>query len=354
MKKTLLIMFVIVIMLLNFTIPAYAWNWYEDAKCEVAEYYVYFAEEGEIKIDGERDEVYLKSTKIKSYEDEAPYFRYSKYYDEYKDITKGQFVAYVAIDTLGMYIYAEIEDMTIFEELDDDGNTGDCFQIYFDWCTPDIAHPSPKELYEMYMLDGQGWNYREYKSTYGVCGLQYIGWLSCDYKNNIKGRFGFEPFNALGPESTGSVLLETKLIDGGWACEWFVPWRDDQQIKMLLKPYSNQTQGCVVYEVETYLGIGFQACDDSDIDNVITPDVEENVGLRFDQRKELGLSYWADYSRLADIKCAESPNICFPPETPSEQPDPPVVNTSDTVFAVALALVVSGAGVVVFSKKEKN
>ena len=363
MKKTLLITFVIAVMLLNFTIPAYAWNWYEDAKCEVAEYGVYVAEEGEIKIDAELDEAYLKSTKIESYEDEAPYFRHSKYYDEYKDITKGQFVAYVVIDTLGMYIYAEIEDVTIFDELDDNGNTGDCFQIYFDWCPIDVVHPSSQNLYEMYMLDGCGWAYGPYKSTYGAVGLQYLGWLSCDYKNNIKGGCGFDTYTKLGPDGTDSVLLETKLIEGGWACEWFVPWRDQEQKDNVVSYYTKSTETASTNDASFYwecatdnvfydhsLGIGFQACDDSDIDNVISPGKEENVGLRFDQRKELGLSYWADYSKLADIKWEESSSISFPPETPSE---PPVVNTSDSIFAIISALVVSGAGVVVFSNKKK-
>jgi LPXTG-motif cell wall-anchored protein len=93
------------------------------------------------------------------------------------------------------------------------------------------------------------------------------------------------------------------------------------------------------------LGIGFQACDDSDINNVISPDKEENIGIRFDQRKELGLSYWADYSMLADIVWSERLE-----KVPSES----TVETSDSMPAILVALVLSGAGIVVFSKKKKD
>lgn len=352
MKKTLLITFVISVMLLNFTIPAYAWNWYEDAKCEVAEYVVYCAEEGEIKIDGERDESYLKSERIESYKDEVPFFRDRKY-EPVRELTQGQFVAYVVVDTLGMYIYAEIKDVTIFEELDDNGNTGDCFQIYFDWCPPDIVHPSPRELYEMYYLDGSGWAYGHYKSTYGVSGLQYLGWLSCDYKNNIKGGCGFDTYTKLGPDGTDSVLLETKLIEGGWACEWFVPWRDQEQREELLTPsFKRNDDWCATSIYVALNGIGFQVNDDSDIHNTITPDKEESVGICFDQRKELGLSYWADYSKLADLMWEGNPHVISTSGS-TEKPEPPVVNTSDNIFAVISALLVSGAGVVIFSKKKK-
>ena len=339
MKKTLLITFVIAVMLLNFIIPAYAWNWYEDAKCEVAEYGVYVAEEGEIKIDGERDEAYLKSTKIESYEDESPYFRHSKYYDEYKDITKGQFVAYVVIDTLGMYIYAEIEDVTIFEELDDNGNTGDCFQIYFDWCPPDIVHPSPRELYEMYELDGSGWAYGPYKSTYGVSGLQYLGWVSGDYNGALTGSAGFSPTTSLGPDATDAVGYEAKTVEGGWVCEFFIPWRDQEQKDM------------VAAGEQFHCGIGFQACDDADIEDTCTPGKEENCYIKFDQRRELGLSYWADYSMLADVMWGEYADDYFIPVGGSEEI---VVDTADTIVAVVAALAVAGAGVVLFSRKKED
>lgn len=360
MKKTLLIALAISLMLLTFTIPTQAWSWKDDAKFEVAEYWVYVAEEGEIKIDAELDEVYLKGTKIESYDDEESYFRYPKFKNEYGKITKGQFVAYVAVDAAGLFVYAEIEDVTIFDELDDNGNSGDCFQIYLDWCTPDIVHPRPHKLYEMYSYDGMGWNHASYKSSYSVAGLQYLGWISCDYKNNIAASGGFAPYDALGPESTDSVLLETKLIDGGWACELFIPWRDEEQKKLGGVTYysisssskENQTDEiwdwCGNSNINNYvgrLGIGFQACDDSDINNIISPDKEENIGIRFDQRKELGLSYWSDYSMLADIVWSERLE-----KVPSE----PTVETSDSMPAILVAFALSGAGIIVFSKKKKD
>ena len=292
---------------------------------------------GQIKIDGELDEVYLNGTKIESYDDEESYFRYPKFKNEYGKITKGQFVAYVAVDAAGLFVYAEIEDVTIFDELDDNGNSGDCFQIYLDWCTPDIVHPRPHKLYEMYSYDGVGWNYGSYRSSYSVAGLQYLGWISCDYKNNIAASGGFAPYDALGPESTDSVLLETKLIDGGWACELFIPWRDEKQ----------KTK--VADGLQFHCGIGFQACDDSDIDNVISPDKEDNVVIRFDQRKELGLSYWADYSMLADVRWSYTYYIPTGCPEPAEE-----VPTSDSAISIICALAVAGAGVVIFSRKKKD
>ena len=336
MKKILLITLTVSLLLLSFAVPASAWSWKDDAQFEVAEYCVPVAEEGEIKIDGELDEVYLNGTKIESYDDEEPYFRYPKFKNEYEKITKGQFVAYVAVDATGLFIYAEIEDVTIFDELDDNGNSGDCFQIYLDWCTPDIVHPRPHKLYEMYSYDGVGWNYGSYRSSYSVAGLQYLGWISCDYKNNIAASGGFAPYDALGPEATDSVLLETKLIDGGWACELFIPWRDEEQ----------KTK--VANSIQFHCGIGFQACDDSDVDNVISPDKEENIAVRFDQRNELGFSYWCDYSMLADVRWSYKYYV------PTARPEPEEVDTSDNVIFTICALAVAGAGIVVFSKKKKD
>ena len=349
MKKILLIALTVSLLLISFAVPASAWSWKDDAQFEVAEYWVYVAEEGEIIVDGELDEGYLQGTRIESYEDEIPYKRGG--YDAVWDDADGTFFAYIAVDVTGMYIYAEIKDTTIFETTNTNGNDGDCFQIYFDWCTPDIAHPSPKERYNMYLLDGMGWAYGPYKSSYGVAGLQYIGWLSCDYNGVIASSMGFNPHTALGPDATDSVLLETKLVDGGWACEWFIPWRDEEQKERVLVPYiescwgdSNISYGSYIYP---HIGIGFQACDDSDIDTFVTPDREENVGLRFDQRKELGLSYWADYSMLADVRWEGGVKSNHTHHNEEE------VNTFDRMTSIIVALIASGAGIAVFSRKKK-
>ena len=353
MKKILLIALTVSLLLISFAVPASAWSWKDDAKFEVAEYWVYVAEEGEIIVDGELDEGYLQGTRIESYEDEIPYKRGG--YDAVWDDADGTFFAYIAVDVTGMYIYAEIKDTTIFETTNTNGNDGDCFQIYFDWCTPDIAHPRPQDLYNMYLLDGVGWAYGPYKSSYGASGLQYIGWLSCDYNGVIASSMGFNPHTALGPEGTDSVLLETKLVDGGWACEWFVPWRDEEQKERVLFPYVESCWGVDSVKgghSSTYyyphMGIGFQACDDADIDNLCTPDREENVGLRFDQRKELGLSYWADYSMLADVRWEGGVKSNHTHHNEEE------VNTLDRMTSIIVALIASGAGIVVFSKKKKD
>ena len=349
MKKILLIALTVSLLLISFAVPASAWSWKDDAKFEVAEYWVYVAEEGEIIVDGELDEGYLQGTKIKSYEDEIPYKRGG--YDAVWDDADGTFFAYIAVDVTGMYIYAEIKDSTIFETTNTNGNDGDCFQIYLDWCTPEVSHPSAENLYEMYLLAGMGWDYRTYKSTYGVAGLQYIGWLSCDYNGVIASSMGFNPHTALGPDATDAVLLETKLVDDGWACEWFIPWRDESQLYDYQGYGYWKSEGCVAYYVPgSLIGIGFQACDDSDIDNFVTPDREENVGLRFDQRKELGLSYWADYSMLADVRWEGRGDD----NTHSHEPDPGNPNTSDSAISIICALAVAGAGVVIFSKKKKD
>ena len=288
MSSAVLAFVMVFVMLPSFSLPTFAWTWKDDGKFEVAAYNVPILGDGAIWVDADLDAKYLFGTKITSYPDEEPFFRDGEY-SPLKDFGKGDFIAYVAVDTMGIYVYAEIEDSTIFETTDTNGNTGDCFQIYFDWCTPEILHPSPAELYEMYLLDGVGWNAASYKAQYNVNGLQYIGWLSADYNGVVTSSGGFNPHYALGPGANDAVVYAAKLIEGGWACEWFVPWRDQKQKDMI----ANGEQ--------FHCGIGFMAGDDADIGDTCTPGIEENCCLKFDQRKEMGLSYWADYSMLADL-----------------------------------------------------
>lgn len=288
MSSAVLAFVMVFVMLPSFSLPTFAWTWKDDGKFEVAAYNVPILGDGAIWVDADLDAKYLFGTKITSYPDEEPFFRDGEY-SPLKDFGKGDFIAYVAVDTMGIYVYAEIEDSTIFETTDTNGNTGDCFQIYFDWCTPEIVHPSPAELYEMYLLDGVGWNAASYKAQYNVNGLQYIGWLSADYNGVVTSSGGFNPHYALGPGANDAVVYAAKLIEGGWACEWFVPWRDQKQKDMI----ANGEQ--------FHCGIGFMAGDDADIGDTCTPGIEENCCLKFDQRKEMGLSYWADYSMLADL-----------------------------------------------------
>ena len=267
-------------------IPASAasWSWQANGKFEVASYNAQIVKDGSIKVDASLEDVYLKGTKITSYPDEEPYRRPG--YESIWDDARGNFEAYVALDTNGMYIYAEIEDITIHSSTNDDGNDGDFFQIYLDWCTSDIVHPTPAEMYSMYN-SGNAFNGPTYSRTYNVQGLQYIGYLSADYYGKIAAAGGFAPYDQLGPNGTDSVDYEAKLIDGGWACEWFIPWRDQEQKDMI----KNGKQ--------FHLGIGLQVGDDTDINNIKSG--EKDVGICYDQRKEMGLQYWNDYTRLSDI-----------------------------------------------------
>jgi hypothetical protein len=237
-----------------------------------------------------------------------------------------------------MWVFCEIKDTTIFAETNTNGNDGDCMQLYFDWCTPDIAHPRPETLYEMYELDGAGWAYGPYKSTYGVSGLQYIGWVSGDYNGALTGSAGFSPTTSLGPDATDAVGYEAKTIEGGWVCEFFIPWRDQEQKDM------------VAAGQQFHCGIGFQSCDDADIEDTCTPGKEENCYIKFDQRKELGLSYWADYSMLADVMWGEYADDYFQTAGGGDV----TVDTADTIVAVVAALAVAGAGVVLFSRKKED
>ena len=265
-------------------ISAADWKWQTDGKYMVESYNAPIVKSGSIAVDAILDEEYLKGTKITSYPDESPYRR--KGYESIWSDVRGEFEAYVALDTKGMYIYAEIEDITIHSSTNDDGNDGDFFQIYFDWCTPDIVHPTPAEMYSMYN-SGSAFNGKSYSRTYNLQGLQYIGYLSADYYGKIAAYGGFAPYNQLGPNATDSVGYKAKFIDGGWACEWFIPWRDQEQKDMI----ANGQQ--------FPLGIGLQVGDDTDINNIKSG--EKDVGICYDQRKELGLTYWDDYTTLSDI-----------------------------------------------------
>lgn len=337
MKKSIIAIVLAVATLVTFIIPASAWSWKDDAKFEVAAHTAAKVADGTIKLDAELDSAYLAGTKIESYPDDDPYFRGGAY-APIKGNGDASFYAYIAVDTTGMWVFCEIKDTTIFAETNTNGNDGDCMQLYFDWCTPDIAHPRPETLYEMYELDGSGWAYGPYKSTYGVSGLQYIGWVSADYNGVLSGSAGFSPTTSLGPDATDAVGYEAKLVDGGWACEFFIPWRDQEQKDM------------VAAGQQFHCGIGFQSCDDADIEDTCTPGKEENCYIKFDQRKELGLSYWADYSMLADVMWGD-----YEPDYWQTAGGGDVtVDTADTIVAVVAALAVAGAGVVLFSRKKED
>ena len=113
----------------------------------------------------------------------------------------------------------------------------------------------------------------------------------------------------------------------GWIAEWFFPWPEK----------SKDEQGEAIARGEQFhLSVGFEVGDDSCIDD----GKEEAVVRRFDQSKSLG-EYYSKYE-------AWRPDLIW-----GERPDP-TPETSDTAIAVISALIISGAGVVIFSRKKRS
>ena len=296
MKRKLLSIIITVIVLLeavsvtsSLAFAASSWSWQKDGKFNVASYSAPIVNAGSITVDANRDDSYLKGTKITNYPDAEPFRR-----NEYKaiwDSVRGNFEAYVALDINGMYVYAEIEDITIHDTTNTDGNDGDFFQIYLDWTPANLVHPSAEELYSRYS-SGKSFDYQTYKTSNGANKSQHVGWISVDYYGVLRTEGGFRPYDQLGPNGTDSILCETKIVDGGWICEWFIPWRDDEQKSM------------IDTGKQFHIGVGFQASDDTDVNDLYSG--EKDVGICYDQRNEIGLQYWADYTRLSDI----TPILC--------------------------------------------
>ncbi len=289
MKKiSWILAFVIVIQsIFVIQIPASAWAWETDGMYQVPSYDAAIVKDGSINVDAVLDYGYLSSTKITEYPEAVPYTRSG--YSSVVNDAKGNFEAYVVADTKGMFIYAKISDSTIFDTVNSNGNDGDYFSIYFDWLE---THPAPEDR-------SSSWSAADYMNTYGKD--QNLGWLSADYHGNIAGSRGFKSYTKFGPNKNQSILYEAKIVDGGWACEWFIPWKDQAQMDAIAR---GEQIPC---------GIGFQVGDDSDINNIVTPDKEQDVVIRFDQRKEMAIGYYLDYSKLANvnfIKHEESYHVC--------------------------------------------
>ena len=337
MKKSIIAIVLAVATLVTFIIPASAWSWKEEGEWQVATYWIPIAKDGEIKVDAELEAKYLEGDKVESYPDETPYRRSG--YEAVWDAADANFFSYCAVDTTGLYIYFEIKDTTIFETLDADANTGDMMQFYLDWTTPDIMHPSHDQMNNLYKLDGTGFDMASYRTMYGVSGLQYLGWFSFDYKNVIASAWGFGPHTALGPEATDSITVASKLIEGGWAGECHVPWRDEEQKQQIADG------------LQFHCGLGWQSADDTDIDSLVD-EKEMSVGITFDQRREIGLSYYAWYPSVGDLRWSETWAEGY--ETGSTGDTSETVDTADTVIAVVAALAVAGTGVVLFAKKREN
>ena len=345
MKKSIIAIVLAVATLVTFIIPASAWTWEEDGKFEVASYDVAIVEEGTIAIDGKLEAAYTDSQKIVS--DNVNIFK--RTIPDYSSIWSyglPKFFAYIVVDVTGMYIYVEIEDTTIFDVLDTDPQSGDHMQIYFDWCPAEQMHPTSAQMYADYLLDGttfepdkESWSTdSSYKLMWGINGFQYIGNISYDYQNNVRGVWGFGPAQALGLDGSGMVETYTELIPGGWKLETFIPWRDELQKEAIARGE------------QFHCGIGLSAGDDTDIDDFVTPGVQQDVVSTFDQRHEIGGNYWNCYSSLADLRWGEYPEGYFDAVGGGSEPAD-VIDTSDAILAVVASLAVAGAGVVLFSKK---
>ena len=348
MKKSVIAIVLAVATLVTFIIPAAAWTWEEDGKFQVPSYDVAIVDEGTITIDGKMDSAYTNSQKIVA--DKEHPFRRAGQESVWGDL-RGNFFAYVVVDVNGMYIYAEIEDITIFETLDTNAQSGDRFQIYFDWCPAEQMHPTAEKMYSDYLLDGTTFepdnDHWDTNSSYllmwgGMRGQQYIGNLSYDYRDNVTGTWGFGPAQALGLEGDKMVEAATALTATGWKLETFIPWRDNEQSEAIARGE------------QFHCGVGFQASDDVDIDDMVSPGVEYDAGGMYDTRYEHGINYYNGYSRLPDLIWGEYPDGYFDVVGGGAAEPGDVIDTSDAVIAVVASLAVAGAGVALFSKKRNE
>ena len=367
MKKSIIAVILAIATLATFMVPASASavTWNEVENCEVPTYEVKIAEAGSIKVDANMENEYLGGDLIESFEEDEKWIRNAwKGYQNIIDVTRGDFWARIAVTTEGMFIYAEIEDITMFPtNRDNDPNEGDMIQIYMDWCEPaygdqvfggiDMMHPSPEAMYNFYTLNGQDWETaNSYRTLWGYNGMMYLGWIAADYHNVIKGSWGFSGVKNLG--MTGDKAVEytsAKMGNEGWKCEFFIPWRDEFQAERIARGE------------QFHCSIGFQIGDDSDLRDEVdfwedrdgdgekeTEVLEKSVGVTFDQRKSVGLEYYIGYTSLADLKWGEYPEGYFGEEVNTGVP----VETSDSIIAIVAALCVAGAGVVLFSRKKED
>jgi len=320
MKKSILAIVIAIAMFATCMLPAFAEA--PEGMFEIPVWNVDIVEDGTITVDGKCEDAYFNSSKITHFDDPEPYKRGS--YEAVWDKGDARFFAYIVVDSVGMYVYAEVEDTTLFETTNGNGNDGDCLQLYFDWIPYAERHP---QVANYVPSSESAWGGGSYKSANGYD--QRIGWISCDYNGVISGSAGFANPDYLGLNFDGFKYSASVREDKtGWVSEWFIPWFSEAQVEAI----KNGEQ--------FHCSIGFQACDDADFDDSITPGVEQNNTIRFDQPKSVGLSYYAYYSWLSDLKWGE-----MPPQTPE---------TSDAVIAVVAALAIAGAGVVIFSKKREN
>ena len=347
MKKSIVAIVLVIATLVTFIIPTSAWTWEDDGKFEVASYDVAIVEEGTIVVDGKMETAYTDSQKIVS--DDKNIYKRPGYEAIWSDGLPS-FFAYIVVDVTGLYIYAEIKDNTIFDVLDTDPQTGDHMQIFFDWCPPEQMHPTTEQMYADYLLDGttfepnkEEWKIdSSYKTMWGTLGFQYLGNISYDYRDNVRGVWGFGPAQALGFDGNGMVEYACAITGDGWKMETFIPWREDAQKEAIARGE------------QFHCGIGFSAGDDTDIDEMVTPGKQQDVVSTFDQRYEIGGNYWNSYSSLADLRWGEYPEGYFDAANGGTNEPGEIIDTSDAIIAVVASLAVAGAGVVLFSRKRKE
>lgn len=315
MKKPTLLILVSIILLLSFTLPVFAEDLYE--MVEITQYNIAIVEKGTITVDGVFDEAYLGSTKITYYDDEEVASTLKD--ATYIDLTDGRFFAYVVVDTEGMYVYAEIEDKTMYNTASQDGAI-DKFTIYLDFYSYADMHPQVGNYVYKDVSDWGDVDLRTYVA-YGKFGnfSKYSGWVGCNYNGVARGKYVFNPRE---PQMENLQYKAAKRADEtGWIAEWFIPWLMDEQGEAIARGE------------QFHCGIGFGVDDDP---------IGDGKGFvrRYDQPKKLGVNYSINESLLADLIWGERPD--------------PTPETSDTFVAVVTVLIISGAGVVIFSRKKRS
>ena len=317
MKKPTLLILISIILLLSFTLPVFADNLPDPI--EIAQYNVAIVEKGTIGVDGLLEDAYLSSTKIVNY-DEDPLVNKNFNTDDVNR-ADARFFAYVVVDTEGMYVYAEIKDGTMLDTPNSEPSLGDYFAIYIDLHpysemhlqAGNLVYPIP--ISEPYLTSSYTWDPHSWRSAPCEEEIRLCG----DYN----GKFTWY-FNLYSGNKTPKYIAGKREDETGWIIEWFVPWLTDDQ------------GNAIARGEQFHCSVGFESGDDSCID-----DGKENaVVRRFDQSKALGYWYSSRNAWRSDLIWGERPD--------------PTPETSDTAIAVISALIISGAGVVIFSRKKRS
>ena len=155
------------------------------------------------------------------------------------------FEAYVVATRKGFYLWADIKDTTLLNQVDDAAQ-GDYFQIYFNMGADSKA-------------------------------TNAIGYVQFDYNNTKKF-----------VNQIGGTVFTTLKTDTGWIAEVFVPW----------KPGSPAAQAAANGETDFFFSIGLQYNDDT---NRATTDGGKPHRDEFYYDADGGIHYWYDYSTLSQV-----------------------------------------------------